>query len=195
MAKNYTSIFDSPVWSFDTLLDNIKIKDYILHLKENDKGRTITNNGGWQSNNLHLQIPELKDFFFTISNLLNDCFIELGGKSNYKVKINDCWANVNNKGDFNWPHTHEGFLSIVYYVQADDDTGDLKFNHPSKLQQTQWQSWKWGEFNNSTPIAHSWVFKPFTNRCYIFPSWLEHLVHVNDTNKTRISLSLNSSII
>ena len=144
MAKNYTSIFDSPVWSFDTLLDNIKIKDYILHLKENDKGRTITNNGGWQSNNLHLQIPELKDFFFTISNLLNDCFIELGGKSNYKVKINDCWANVNNKGDFNWPHTHEGFLSIVYYVQADDDTGDLKFNHPSKLQQTQWQSWEMG---------------------------------------------------
>ena len=193
---NFTYLFGSPIWQYYiTSIDNNILKNYILNLKDKDNGRVLSNSGGgWQSHPIPLDTQEFKSFYSLIKNQLNICFAELNGKTNqYQVVIDDCWANVNTKGSFNWPHIHDGFLSIVYYVEADEDTGDIQFEHPSKIQLV---NWNYKMFNNGhiTATDASWLFKPFTNRCYVFPSWLEHKVNVNNTNKTRISISLNTRL-
>ena len=193
---NFTYLFGSPIWNYDiTSIDNNILKNYILNLKNKDNGRVFSNSGGgWQSHSISLDTPEFKPFYSTITNVMNSCFKELNGKTDkYKVVIEDCWANVNTKSSFNWPHIHEGFLSMVYYVEADEDTGDIQFIHPSKLQSAKWD---YTMFNNEhiTSTDASWIFHPITSRCLVFPSWLEHKVNVNNTNKTRISISLNTKL-
>tara|TARA_Y100001954_G_scaffold165511_1_gene175638 strand:- start:266 stop:877 length:612 start_codon:yes stop_codon:yes gene_type:complete len=194
---NFTYLFGSPIWNYDIVsIDRNVLKNYILDLKNKDiKGRVLSNSGGgWQSHNIPFNTPEFKPFYFTITNVMNSCYKELNGKADkYKVVIQDCWANVNKKGSFNWSHVHDGFLSMVYYVEADEDTGDIQFLHPSKLQSL---NWDFNMFNheNITSTDAGWKFSPVTNRCLIFPSWLEHKVNVNNTNKTRISISLNTKL-
>ena len=194
---NFTYLFGSPIWHYDIVsIDRNVLKNYILDLKNKDiKGRVLSNSGGgWQSHNIPLNTPEFKSFYSAITNVMNSCFRELNGKADkYKVVIQDCWANVNEKGSFNWSHMHDGFLSMVYYVEADEDTGDIQFLHPSKLQSL---NWDFNMFNheNITSTDAGWKFNPVTNRCLIFPSWLEHKVNVNNTNKTRISISLNTKL-
>ena len=193
---NFTYLFGSPIWNYDiTSIDKNILKNYILNLKNKDNGRVFSNSGGgWQSHSISLDTPEFKPFYSTITNVMNSCFKELNGKTDkYKVVIEDCWANVNTKGSFNWPHVHDGFLSLVYYVEADEDTGDIQFIHPSKLQSAKWD---YTMFNNEhiTSTDASWIFHPITSRCLVFPSWLEHKVNVNNTNKTRISISLNTEL-
>ncbi len=193
---NFTYLFGSPIWNYDIVsIDKNILKDYILNLKNKDNGRVFSNSGGgWQSHSISLDTPEFKPFYSTITNVMNSCFKELNGKTDkYKVVIEDCWANVNTKSSFNWPHIHEGFLSMVYYVEADEDTGDIQFLHPSKLQSKNW-NFKMFNHENITSTDASWKFHPITNRCLIFPSWLEHKVNVNNTNKTRISISLNTKL-
>ena len=193
---NFTYLFGSPIWNYDiTSIDKNILKNYIINLKSKDNGRVFSNSGtGWQSHSIPLDTPEFKPFYSTITTVMNSCFKELNGKTDkYKVVIEDCWANVNTKGAFNWPHIHEGFLSMVYYVEADEDTGDIQFSHPSKLQSIKWD---YTMFNNEhvTCTDSSWLFHPITNRCLVFPSWLEHKVNVNNTNKMRISISLNTKL-
>ena len=116
---NFTYLFGSPIWNYDiTSIDKNILKNYIINLKSKDNGRVFSNRGtGWQSHSIPLDTPEFKPFYSTITNVMNSCFKELNGKTDkYKVVIEDCWANVNTKGSFNWPHIHEGFLSMVYYV-------------------------------------------------------------------------------
>tara|TARA_B100000497_G_C7628302_1_gene377557 strand:+ start:538 stop:1146 length:609 start_codon:yes stop_codon:yes gene_type:complete len=193
---NFTELFGSPIWHYNiTSIDRNVLKNYILNLKSKDTGRVLSNSGGgWQSNSIPFDTPEFKEFYSVIKKIMNSCFKELNGKTNkYKVVIDECWANVNTKGSFNWSHIHDGFLSMVYYVEADEDTGDIQFGHPSKLQSI---NWDYSMFYNDhiTSTDASWKFNPVTNRCIVFPSWLEHKVNVNNTNKTRISISLNTKL-
>ena len=193
---NFTYLFGSPIWNYDIVsIDRNVLKNYILDLKNKDiNGRVFSNSGGWQSNIIPLNTPEFKEFYSVIEKIMNSCFEELNGKTDkYKVVLEDCWANVNTKGSFNWPHVHDGFLSMVYYVEADEDTGDIQFLHPTKLQSL---NWNFEMFNHDyiTSADAGWKFSPVTNRCLIFPSWLEHKVNVNNTNKTRISISLNTKL-
>ena len=194
--KHFTSLFDAPIWSHDHAgVEEDKLKDFILDLKSKDKGRIVSNNQGWQSNPLHLQTPELQQFFQAVLIDLNYYYKSVKGHTDkYEVMIEQAWANVNTTGAFNWPHAHTGFLSVVYYVEADEDTGMLRFIHPSILMRNEWQS-QWFKHENTSCTASSWNFTPKTNRCFIFPSWLEHLVDINNTSKTRISIALNTTIV
>lgn len=193
--KNFISLFDCPVFvSEHENIENKKIKKYILDYYKTNKGRKLSNSGGFQSDNLNFNQPELQDFFKSVIMDLNYYFEKTGGNSDaFEVMITDCWFNINGKNSFNWPHKHDGYLSAVYYVDADEDTGDLIFSHPSSVLPIEWKpSW----FKQPFPANSSkWPLKPKSNKCYIFPSWLEHYVETNNTNKTRISIALNTTIV
>jgi uncharacterized protein (TIGR02466 family) len=193
--KHFTSLFDCPVWAHDHAgIDNDKLKYFINNYTENNKGRVVSNNGGYQSDCLYLQTPELQDFFQTIIIDLDYYYKEVGGRPDtHQVAINSCWFNINGKNTFNWPHIHDGYLSVVYYVEADEDMGHLIFKHPSTSMSVEWHD-DW--FNGtSTTTAGSYRFAPKTGRCYIFPSWLEHKVDMNRTDKTRVSFALNTKVV
>ena len=58
------NIYEIPIYSAKLLLDNSAIRSHCLSLTKTDKGRVLTNSGGWQSNNLpgneKVLIDELK---------------------------------------------------------------------------------------------------------------------------------------
>ena len=193
--RHFISLFDCPVWAHDHAgIDNDKLKNFINKYTETNQGRLVSNNGGYQSNSLHLQTPELQDFFQSIIIDLNYYYKQVGGRPDiYEVSIEDCWFGINGKNSFNWPHIHNGYLSVVYYVEADEDTGHIIFKHPAPTMSIEWHD-DWFNKTSST-TAPSWRLAPKTGRCFIFPSWLEHKVDINTTDKTRISIALNTSVV
>ena len=71
--------------------------------------------------------------------------------------------------------------------------GHIIFKHPAPTMSIEWQD-DWFNKTSST-TAPSWRLAPKTGRCFIFPSWLEHKVDINKTDKTRISIALNTSVV
>ena len=77
------------------------------HLLSFDKGRVISNVGGYQSNNIT----------FGYVDLINH-IIEEFSKINLKVRLSNFWLNINKGTDFNVTHTHgldHKLMSVVYY--------------------------------------------------------------------------------
>ena len=59
-------------------------------------------------------------------------------------------------------------------------------------------SWNTKWFNETSLYSSSapvWKVPPEISRFYVFPSWLKHSVEMNNTNKTRISVAINSDIV
>ena len=194
--KQFTSLFECPIWIHDQSdIDNNKLKEYILSVQKNDpKGREVSNVSGWQSDFQYPQTPEFIQFFSQVLVDLNYYFEQLDGNTEkYEVKIEDCWFNINHKNTYNKPHNHTGYLSLVYYVEAAEDSGHIAFHHPAEHLKMNWQS-NWFKSNSVSANVSNWIMPPKTNRCYIFPGWLVHSVNMNTTNNTRISIALNTSI-
>ena len=97
------------------------------------------------------------------------------------------WGNVLRNKEAHPPHTHSNnFLSGVYYLHSDKAAGIQFFDPrpqsdvfvPRKTKKTH---------NNSNLLS----FNSQTNRCIIFPSWLQHWVPQNTSNNKRISIAWN----
>lgn len=177
--KILTEIMPVPVWSM--LLDNEEhhIYNYVQLLEDiqNSEMTLRTSNvGGWQSKkNLHKE-PVFRELVRNIEKISQNIMYSFSEK---KVKINEMWANINDKYDYNTHHVHEGILSGTFYLQVPDKSGDLVFVNPVVRSQT-------------SIIRPSDVnITPQKLVCIIFPSWLEHYVQQNQSNDKRISISFN----
>lgn len=99
---------------------------------------------------------------------------------NHDLKITESWINISDKGEFQFSHNHiPHFLSGVYYYQSDLNSGSIEFRNPNRWNEL----YSFGE--------NSITYEPVVGRLIIFPSYLEHLVHINKTNIERISISFN----
>ncbi|HEY2909442.1 MAG TPA: TIGR02466 family protein [Gemmataceae bacterium] len=102
--------------------------------------------------------------------------------------IASCWANVNGPGASNVVHTHPHcFLSGVYYVQANADSGAIFFLDPRPAAvmiappMTEFTPWTFQRVR----------YEPKPGRMLIFPSWLQHGVEPNRGADDRICASFN----
>jgi uncharacterized protein (TIGR02466 family) len=96
----------------------------------------------------------------------------------------DSWINYFQPGNYEAEHNHFGnFISGVYYVQAMPNSGDIQFNEPAK-QKDMWQG-----LNTQLKSPHR--YQPKTGRMFLFPSFVDHMVHRNMTSSTRISIAFN----
>jgi uncharacterized protein (TIGR02466 family) len=111
-----------------------------------------------------------------------------------EIKLGNFWVNINNKGNSNSVHIHDNsFVSGVFYVQADPKQGVINFyknyfhDYIVASQAT---------IDRYTPISASAIsYPPKPGRLIIFPGHLPHGVESNETNKDRISISFNVSIL
>ena len=92
---------------------------------QNDKGRVISNYGGWQSSDIK---PGDSDQIDNLVKLLNDemktCAQQVGLK---ECEIYNIWININPPNSYNHLHNHIGsVLSGEYYVEADKQ-GNIQF--------------------------------------------------------------------
>ena len=148
-------------------INNEKISEWILNYKKNIETRNKTNQGGWQESiSDHQDELVFKDYIQAIMKTLE--VTQLKGE----VTIHS-WVNINEKGNWNFPHNHIGTdLSGVYYVKVPKDSGQIVFFDPRK-------------------IESAMGVQPVEGNLFMFPSYLEHMVTPSESNETRISIAFN----
>tara|TARA_R100001443_G_scaffold89306_1_gene95795 strand:+ start:53 stop:610 length:558 start_codon:yes stop_codon:yes gene_type:complete len=180
------SIFSSYVKEDFFTLDTKKIKKEILNMKIKNKGKIISNYGGWQSKNFLKINQNFKDLFNQINLSVKEVEKNLGLEK--KLFLNYYWCNINSLSCFNRPHNHLGaVISGVYYVSTPKNSGNLIFeNYDSNKHITYKFVKNYNEYNST-----KWTILPKENLCVLFPSYLFHYVEPNLNKKERVSISFN----
>ena len=134
-----TFLFGVPVQFYNLSLDTSTLISYFYKLKNKNIGNIVSNEGGWQSENLNLNIndlqPLIKNFQTPILNYSKICKF----KKNLIFKIDTMWCNINEYKDYNISHIHPNSLfSGVYYLKTPKDCGNLVFEHPCKYLEYDW---------------------------------------------------------
>ena len=183
------NLFSVPIYNYQLNFDNKKIEKYCYDLKEKDKGRVISNEGGWQSTNLEGYIPELNELMIEILGRANSFANDMGLKT--PLKLVNGWVNINGYKDYNVEHNHPGaLLSSLYYVKTNDKSGDITFKNPAtdvmseNLKDNTINEWT--EYTSCRKYLY-----PANGMLYIFPGYLNHYVKPNLSNDDRISIALN----
>ena len=187
-----SNTFQIPIYQYKFEIDNQSLSKYCMDLSKKDKGRILSNVGGWQSkdfneNDKSMLIKKLWPY-------IKNHAIQYGKEIDLNVKgsLNNLWVNINEYKDSNFLHNHPGCLvSGVYYIKTHEDCGDIYFYHPShKLLVHDWLKDVPIKYNSYNSI--SWWYPSIEGMLYLFPSWLEHCVKPNlNKRKKRISVSFN----
>ena len=191
-------MFKVPVYSTQLNLDIKKLQSFCNEYQQKDTGKTLSNVGGYHSNDLPLN--KLK---WPLGESLHPLIKEIGIHSSKFAKefinnneqvLSNMWINMGLYKDANKTHNHPGAdISGVYYVKTPDDCGNIVFEHPALdvlnyyLDDNNTIIEEFNAYNSPT-----WWKPAVENRLYLFPGWLKHYVEPN-LNKTeeRISISFN----
>ena len=187
------NLFPSCVYVEETKeIDNNTISKIILEKEKKEPSRQLSNRGGWQSDG---EIQQDKRFAEIVKEL-SEMFLPIYKQHNYTSEcdgvLKSMWANVNRGKNYNITHTHEGSdWSFVYYVKIPKDSGDLVLIDPRIRKQS--GRWPLNLYKNlNSPFIQTiFSLSPVVGRFVIFPSYVEHYVEYNTTDKTRISISGN----
>ena len=104
----------------------------------------------------------------------------------YNIKITSMWGNIQKPGTHFRRHSHyNNMFSGVFYLNEDKGFPPIMFWRPEE----QSIDPKKMEFN---PFNQGSYFQPTKKDTLImFPSWLQHSVELNETDKDRINISFN----
>ena len=185
MNKDF--LFATEIYSFkNENIDNDKIKEIILEKEKGESSRSISNRGGWQSEESLLEencFSEIKDFLFECTESIKKDMYE----DDTKFHMVSSWANVNRKGAYNISHIHShSHWSCAYYV-TETYTSPIYFIDP-RTRAGMFVIFGGGknQYNNILGLK-----KCEPGQALFFPSWLEHGVKQNLTDNPRISISCN----
>ncbi len=192
------NIFKVPIYAVKLDLDIKKLQAFCNEYQQKDTGKTLSNIGGYHSNDLPLN--KLK---WPLGESLHPLIKEIGTHSSKFAKefinnneqvLSNMWINMSLYKDANKIHNHPGAdISGVYYVKTPADCGNIVFEHPAHDVFSYYLNQKGTiieEFNAYN--SPSWWKPAVENHLYLFPGWLKHRVQPNK-NKTeeRISISFN----
>lgn len=189
--------FSTPVWT--SQIDNYeninsKLKDFIYNQRENDPEGTIKSNiKGWHSKTFDLQNKSLGIFLNALKPKIEEAIEDMGWDiTNQIVKITSMWSIINKKDSFNERHHHgNSALSAAYYVNADQNSGDIVFYDPRHaFIFSHPESSKLNDLNAQTKSI-----SPKSGLLVLFPSYLDHSVKPSKSMKDRIVISFNVSLI
>jgi uncharacterized protein (TIGR02466 family) len=173
---------------------NADLLDYIngLH-RAAPQGRTRSNALGWQSGNLDFDVPVVAEFATLVLERAREYGLAHSWSfpSHMQLVMRELWANVSCQYAYNNVHNHpNSLLSGVYYVQVQDESGDILLFDPRK------QAWvmqpDFSERNQMNSSVHS--ISPEAGTLIIFPSWLDHGVGQNLSEADRISIAFNINL-
>ena len=173
-----------------------KVKDRVLKFiyeeqKKDPQGRSVSNLGGWQSqdtyankDNILRNIVEGSVYgYFRSSKIWKD---------GIKVGLANLWININKRGNFNALHTHPGSdLSGVMWIKSSPKCGNLLLDSPHQhyaCDELRFSSEEYQRQCNSYP---DYWFPPKEGNMVIFPSYLYHSVEMSESDEDRISISFN----
>jgi uncharacterized protein (TIGR02466 family) len=191
---NFVDLFSAPIQIADMELNIPSLITFCYEMQQkNEKGVSISNLGGWQSdcilNETHPEFVKLKDKIEETANIYHN---EIGFKKHLKEVIGNIWININGKGHSNELHQHHySIFSGSYYLRTCN--APIAFRHPFKDINTYW----WNteiieEYNQAT--SGIWTILPAANSIILFPAWLEHKVLANNEDSDRITISFNTTL-
>ena len=188
--------FSTPIWA--SKIDNYEIinkemLEYIIDLQNKDpEGLLKSNFKGWHSKDFNIKHEQPKNFIEGIKKNINLALNDMGWDlSSQTVKIKSVWAIINEKDAWNQKHHHSNSdLSAAYYVSAHDNCGDIVFYDPRPAPVHNHPISKSPNKLNATVNS----IKPEPGMLVLFPSYLEHSVNPNLSNKKRIVMSFNISL-
>ena len=196
MDLSYSNInlFPSIIHQFDVNgFSEIKDKliDYVYDCKKNDsEGR-----GEWQSITFSFNDKDKKDI---LQSFLTNCLSEFPPiKKSVNLSMR-AWVNISKPGGYLAKHHHPDCnLAGVLWIKAPQNSGDIVFDSPKtfdpflQLAKNREIDSYTDDFKNKFNIYSDYDFPPTEGRILIFPSYLEHQVRENKSNKDRISVSFN----
>ena len=188
--------FSTPIWA--SKIDNYKkvnneMFNYINSLQLKDpKGLIKSNFKGWHSKDFNMKDAQPINFIEVIKKNINIALNDMNWDlSNQSVQIKSIWAIINEKEAWNQKHHHSNSdLSAAYYVSAQDNCGDIVFYDPRPAPVNSHPISK--SPNNLNATVNS--VKPEAGMLVLFPSYLEHSVNPNLSDKKRIVISFNISL-
>ena len=194
---NMDMFFPTPVWWEQTQLDNTDMLKLCYQLnKEDDNGRVLSNQGGWQSKDFRPDAyAEMKPLHDKIMDQVDNCIRDYGYYEEHCYPImENFWFNINKQGNTNSVHIHDNsFISGVYYVSAKPGQGNINVykNHMQDFIIASAAPMK-----TYTPISASCIaYEPITSKLILFPGWLPHGVERNTTDEDRVSVSFNVKLV
>ena len=188
--------FSTPIWvsKIDNHEDlNVDMLSYIKDLQNKDPQGIIKSNfNGWHSKNFNLKEDMPAKFISSISKNINTAMNDMGWDlTSQFIKITNMWSIINEEGAFNQKHHHSNSdISAAYYVSAYDECGDIVFYDPRPARVYKNPIAKSPNKLNATINS----VKPENGLLVLFPSYLEHSVNPNLSNKKRVVISFNLSL-
>ena len=194
MDLNYNTQLLFPTCIHIFQIENFEsVKDELVEhvYEENDKdpeGRIISNIGGWQSKDF----VEDDKILSIIINIVRELPV-LNKGINFNI---ECWFNINGTGDYNSKHVHPNSdFSGVFWLKTPRNCGNIVFESPHNFSSYMEMQSYTEKFKHDSGFNYNCVFKPTEGKMLIFPSSLEHSVEINESDKTRISVSFNIKLL
>ena len=184
---------------FPTLLfcrsypDPKPLNDKLRHLastirSKDPDGRTISNRGGWHSNNIRME-PNVAPLIEFIDDTMQRIKKIISASDDLDFTVTNCWININGFGARNAVHSHgNAHFSGVYYVEVPYASGEIEFKDPNTyLREAHSFGYKRIDVMNCTALRYS----PVSGLLLIFPGYLPHEVLENQSENERVSVSFN----
>jgi uncharacterized protein (TIGR02466 family) len=187
--QNIRDIFSIPIYNSFINIDTDKLIDMAYEERKlNSKGRSISNQGGYQTNDLDYN--KYKFLFDQLHPHIVE-YYNLFGFKNAELFLANFWTNISNYRDFNKPHVHAGStISGVIYLKSPQTPkcGNIIFEHPYSGIDFFTNG---AEMNDSKYNHPCYFFNCEPKLLLLFPSYLRHYVQPNKTKEDRISMSFN----
>ena len=189
-------LFPTPIWTFS--LDNYnKINEEMYSFikaeqVKDQKGINKSNVKGWHSKDFNMQENEPKNFIKFILPAIEQVITDMNWeKQKQSININNMWAIINTGGSTNLRHQHgNSTISGAYYVRAPNNSGDIVFYDPRPAPVYTYPK----ALNPNLLNAQVNGISPKEGALVLFPSYLDHSVNENLSNKERIVISFNITI-
>ena len=193
---NLNLAFATPIWT--SIISrhkgvNEKMFTYIKSLQKKDRtGINRSNFLGWHSQNFDLELEQPRFFVNSIAPQLNSVLTDMGWDiKKQEVKITGMWAIINKKNASNSMHIHSNnYISSAYYVKAPKNCGDIVFYDPRFA-----ATYRYPKIAKTNKLNSNIVsFEPKEGMLVLFPSYLQHSVNLNKSNKERVVISFNINL-
>lgn len=179
------------LWPKPLYENTIDVKPEWLDKSKNfEYERMISNNGDYTVDKKILdKLPDLKEEIIKNVYLFTEKYLKVVDSEFY---LTTSWIVNHHPNDWAQTHHHtNSLLSGVYYLETNENCGDICFEKSSNEQDIFPSALKPNmlEYNYTTGGEIS--FEPKNGLILIFPSNLNHKVKSNKSNKNRYSLAFN----
>ena len=189
-SSKISLIFPTSLYTVENLLtkeENQNISNKVIQLSNQ-----VPNGDTWNCNTINsLGVYDLTNdsTFYKINKLVTEKVNDFARfyKSNHYYQITDSWYNISLPGSFQEGHTHpRSTFSCVYYPCVPEKSGDLVLYNPDSVSVSMRNLELIDTYNS---MSHT--ISPTEGFLIIFKSSIRHMVTLNKSEMTRISLSYN----